>query len=411
MDERDRAESSRRNQSNGKKPQHRDPKEVTWKERISHFTWSWFECTMATGAMATLLAQQPFKFDGLLTIGKIFFILDLVLFVAFSTCITARFIMNPGTLGLSLHHPRESFFFGTFWVSIAFIIYSIELYAVPVCGPWLIRTLEILFWIYAGCAILVVVFQYHVIFDEECLPVAEAMPAWLLPAYPFLVLGPLAAVLEHSQPQDRGLPMMIGGITFQGLGWSISFIMYTIYFIRLINGEIPSEKERPAMYLAVGPAAYTSNMLVALGNDAPQVIPADYLSIGGSVPTGDVWKAAGVPAGIFLWFLGFWFFALTSVSVIYGWKKMEFSLVYWSFIFPQVGLTIAAIQIGNVLQSDGIKGVTSAMTILLVIGWLVVAAANIKGAWSRKVLWPEDEDVEDMHARPADEEFAKQRRD
>lgn len=106
-------------------------------------------------------------------------------------------------------------------VSIAFILYNTQLYGVPSCGPWLVRTLEILFWLYAGCALLVVVFQYHVIFDEEQLPVAEAMPVWLLPAYPFLVLGPLAAVLEYSQPPDRGLPIMIGGITFAGFGCTL----------------------------------------------------------------------------------------------------------------------------------------------------------------------------------------------
>ena len=70
---------------------------------------------MATGAMAVLLAFQPFTFDGLFTIGKMFFILDLVLFVAFTACIASRFIMSPGALELSLHHPRESFFFGGFW--------------------------------------------------------------------------------------------------------------------------------------------------------------------------------------------------------------------------------------------------------------------------------------------------------
>lgn len=296
-------------------------------------------------------------------------------------------------------------------VSIAFILYNTQLYGVPSCGPWLVPTLEILFWLYAGCVLLVVVFQYHVIFDEEQLPVAEAMPAWLLPAYPFLVLGPLAAVLEYSQPPDRGLPIMIGGITFAGFGWSIAFIMYTLYFTRLINSEIPPERERPGMFLAVGPAAYMSNTLVALGGDAPKILPPAYLGID-SVPAGDVWKAIGVPAGIFLWLLGFWFFALGSMSVIYGWKKMEFSLVCWSFIFPQVGLTIAAIQIGEVLESDGIRGVTSAMSILLVIGWFLVAAATVRGLWKRNVLWPGmDEDVDDIEARPADEEFAKKRRD
>ena len=82
-------------------------KHVSIKERLSHFTWSWFECTMSTGALATLLGQQHFTFDGLEAIGKIFFLLNVVLFISFCAMITFRFIMHPSALASSLHHPNE----------------------------------------------------------------------------------------------------------------------------------------------------------------------------------------------------------------------------------------------------------------------------------------------------------------
>lgn len=228
------------------------------RERLVHFTWAWFEVTMSTGAVATLLSQQPYTFRGLETIGKIFFILDLVLFVAFCGLIATRFALKPSALSHSLHHPHESFFFGTFWVSIALILYCVQQYGVPACGPWLVKALEVCFWTYAGFALLVVVFQYHVLFDTVNLPVKDAMPAWILPAYPFLVLGPLAAALEYNQPDGPALNILIGGIVFQGLGWTIAFFMYTLYFTRLINSKLPEEPKRPGMYVAVGPAGMCS---------------------------------------------------------------------------------------------------------------------------------------------------------
>ena len=227
---------------------------LTSMERLTHFTWSWFECTMSTGAMAALLSQQAYPFDGVLIIGKIFFILDLVLFALFSACITYRFVHDPRALRLSLHHPHESFFFGTFWVSIALILYNVQQYGTPSCGPWLVKTLEVCFWGYAGCAMLVAIFQYHVIFDEEKLPVHHAMPAWILPVYPFLILGPLGSTLLYSQPQEAALPIFIGSLMFQGLGWMFAFIIYTIYLTRLIGGEMPEGSKRPGMMVAVGPA-------------------------------------------------------------------------------------------------------------------------------------------------------------
>lgn len=67
-------------------------------------------------------------------------------------------------------------------------------------------------------------------------------------------------------------------------------------------------------------------------------------------------------------------------------------------------MTVAAIQIGNVLNSTGIKAVTSGMTILLVLTWLLVAAATIRGLIKKQILWPgKDEDEEDIEGREKDE--------
>ena len=65
-----------------------EERHVTIRERLSHFTWAWFEITMSTGALAILLTYQPFTFPGLQTIGKIVFILDLVLFLTFTGLIS-----------------------------------------------------------------------------------------------------------------------------------------------------------------------------------------------------------------------------------------------------------------------------------------------------------------------------------
>lgn len=216
---------------------------------------------MATGALAMLLSQQPNTFPGLITIGKILFVLTIVLFAVFAALIAFRFAMNPPAIKRSLHHPHESFYFGTFWVSIDFLLYNTQIYGVAGLGgaaapraQWLLRALEVCFWVYATCALLVVVFQYHVIFDEEQLPVQDAMPAWILPAYPFLVLGPLAAKLAGSQPADAAVPMIVAGLLFNGLGWMIAFLMYGLYVARLVAHELPAPPKRPGMFVAVGPA-------------------------------------------------------------------------------------------------------------------------------------------------------------
>lgn len=366
----------------------------TFRERISHFTWSNFAVTMSTGAIAVLLSQQPFTFRGLDVIGKIFFILDLVLFISFCILMTMRFIWNPWKLTKSLHHPNEALFFGSAWVSLALIFNCTYQYGVPSCGPWLLTALEVVFWLYAGCALLVAVFQYSTLFVAEKMPVSSAMPAWVFPVYPFLVIGSWAATMLPSLAQDASWPIFIGGILFQGLGWIVAMLMYSIYVVRLLSNELPPAPTRPGMFISVGPAGYTSAALVALGNQAPSVIPPGFLNLG-SFDTGAALKVIGVFSGIFIWLVAFWFFCLSLVAVITGARQMSFTLNWWAFIFPNVGLTLAAIQIANALESKPIQAVTSAMSILLVIAWFFVAINHILAISHKQVLWEgKDEDAD-----------------
>jgi tellurite resistance protein TehA-like permease len=127
-------------------------------------------------------------------------------------------------------------------------------YGVSSTGPWLVKALEVLFWSYGSVALLVVIFQYWVIFASERLPVEDAIPGWILPAYPFLVLGPLAAAICVDQRGGSKVNIWVGGVGFQGLGWILAFLLYTLYFTRLVSGKLPAESLRPGMYIAVGPA-------------------------------------------------------------------------------------------------------------------------------------------------------------
>jgi tellurite resistance protein TehA-like permease len=133
-------------------------------------------------------------------------------------------------------------------------------------------------------------------------------------------------------------------------------------------------------------------------------LPPDYLGFSGPIPVGYIWKAVGVSAALLLWLLAFWFCALSTVSVLFGIRQMRFNLTWWSFIFPNAGLTIAAIRIGNALGSAAIGYVCSAATIVIVIVWLAVAVVNVWAVWKRKILWSGmDEDVEDIEGHTAED--------
>jgi tellurite resistance protein TehA-like permease len=84
---------------------------------------------MSTGALATLIGQQPYNVIALGAVGWALAILNVALFIFFSGLITYRFSTARGRLLRSLHHPHESFFFGAYFVSIAMFLYCVDLYA------------------------------------------------------------------------------------------------------------------------------------------------------------------------------------------------------------------------------------------------------------------------------------------
>jgi len=368
------------------------PAEVGLRDRIVHFTWPWFACTMSTGALAVVLGNTPNKFTGLQTIGKVVFIFDLVLFAIFNLCMFARFLLVPRKLLGSLHHPVEGLFFGTYWVSVALILNCTYIYGNPSTGSWLTKALEITYWMYCAAAFLVGIIQYSLFFRLERLNVGDAVPAWIFPIYPLLVVGTLAGTILPAQPETPSWKIFIGAIFFQGLAWVVSFLLYGLYMQRLMTSSLPSPTTRPGMYVSVGPAGYTAAGLLSLANQAPSLVAENYFT-NTVVPDGEIVRIIGIMSGLFIILFAYWFFIITTIAVIVGSRRMSFSLNWWAFIFPNAGLTLATIQAGKVLHSEAINGVASALTILLVIMWFVVAAFCIRAVYLGQVLWPgKDED-------------------
>ena len=231
--------------------------------RMTHFTWAWFSTNMATGSMAVLLYQTPHKFRGLITIGKVVFLIDLVLFCAFSLMIAIRFTLRPKAFPKSLHDPVESFFFGTFWVSISLLLQNISQYGYPYCGPWLVKALEVCFWCYCAAILMVAIFQYYTLFVTENLQISSMVPAWILPIYPLLVAGPLAGGLLEHQPIIAGISIWVAGVTCQGSGWMVATFMYVLWTFRLLSYDLPAPSMRPGMYIAVGPTGRCSIIIRA----------------------------------------------------------------------------------------------------------------------------------------------------
>lgn len=137
---------------------------------------------------------------------------------------------------------------------VGLILSGAQTYGVPNCCLWLVSALRVLFWMYCGIVLLVAIFQYYVLFQEARLDISNAVPAWIFPIYPLLVVGTLASGMIGSQPPQAALNIWVGAVMLQGLAWTVALMMYAIYIQRLMTSALPHPSTRPGMYVSVGPA-------------------------------------------------------------------------------------------------------------------------------------------------------------
>ncbi len=170
------------------------------KERVRHFTWSWFTMTMATGGIANVLSTGgylrflvplytrlqalcslihivyavslvtssgctgsnmatipavPYRFNGIYEIGCTIFLLNIFLFIFNVSMIGTRFYLYPSTFKASFLHPTESLFIPAAVISFGTIMINIVQYGVgDRTGLWLEQTMVVMYWLYCALAML-----------------------------------------------------------------------------------------------------------------------------------------------------------------------------------------------------------------------------------------------------------------
>lgn len=257
---------------------------------------------MSTGGFALLISVQPHKFNKMLTLGTIVYLFDITLFVVLIAAITTRFILHPAALRRSFTYPSESLFFATFWLSLPTIIGGMNNYGGEHVGAWLPVVLRVLFWIYCACTTSVAIIQYWYLFAAKQMTVKSMAPSWVLPVFPCMLCGTLASLIASTQPYDQRMPIIVAGVTFQGLGILVSMLMYSILIARLMQHGLPPPNVRPGLFITVGPPSFTALALIGMSN----ALPEDYSYFADNPGALVAVKALAVFTAIFLWSLSFW---------------------------------------------------------------------------------------------------------
>ncbi|KAF1944063.1 hypothetical protein EJ02DRAFT_108101 [Clathrospora elynae] len=380
-------------------PGRKDPNQpyLTYGERLKHYTWANYTLTMATGGLATLIANQPHSFPGLITIGAVFYIFNILLFTAVTTTMIIRFTKFAGSFKESIAHEREGLFLGPFFLSIATIItgtqkYVIEAYDVDHPNrAWAVTSMAVAFWAYTFITFCLATFQYSYLFCAHTYKLTSFMPSWLLPIFPIMLAGTIASVIAKDQPVAARMPMLAAGLGCQGLGFTIAILMYAHYIGRLMQVGYPDREHRGAMFIGVGPPSFTCLALIGMAN----ALPDDFDLQGDGLVDAKLLRTMALVVALFLWVLAMWFFMITLVAVINSWA-VYFHLGWWAMVFPNTGFVLATISIGNALKDDTVLFVGNGLSIAVVTMWFFVFFKHVQAIYVADIIYPGlDEDIAD----------------
>jgi tellurite resistance protein TehA-like permease len=111
------------------------------------------------------------------------------------------------------------------YFSYIFQALTIRQYGLDNTGYWLVTVYRILFWTYFAITFIAAVGLYCMLFTNPLLKIQDMTPAWDLPIFPYMLSGTIAASGVAYQPKEYAMPMLVAGVTAQGLGMLVSMCM------------------------------------------------------------------------------------------------------------------------------------------------------------------------------------------
>lgn len=361
------------------------------RQRLHHFTWAWWTLIMSTGGLSLLAFAQPYQFPGLRQIGLVIYVTTIILFTIVLSCLTARFFLFSGDFKQSITHEREGFFFPTFFLTLATLITSTYRYAIPANDTNLNWGIQLAFYSYMVATILLAVGQYSYVFRKHNLEVRTMMPTWILPIFPIMLSGTIASVIADTQPDAVSTSIVYFGLAAQGLGISVSFLMYAHMVGRLMSFGLPSREHRPGLFMNVGPPSFTCLAFIGMANGLPETFDFDR----DGIVDVHIVRQIALLGGVFLWGLALWWWGIAFVAVLSS-RPKYFHLGWWASVFPNTGFTLATITLGKAIGSDFVLGFSVFMSVCLVLTYFFVLYHNIRAVIVQDILYPgRDEDVND----------------
>ncbi|PKI85239.1 Ssu1p [Malassezia vespertilionis] len=347
-----------------------------------HFSPSWFSATMGTGITATILYQMPYQFHGLRAIAYIVYVLNLVLFTLFMIISIVRYTKWPSVLRMMLMHPTQSMFTGTIVMSLSTLINMCALSFAEKWGNGMIVFTWVLWWINAVAAIFITVSLVVLKFTRHDHTLDLISGVLLLPVVPCVVASSTGALIAEVLPPAHARLTIVASYVLLGSGLGLGILIFALFFTRLTLFKVPPDALIVTIFLPLGMLGQGGFSLLRLADALYNVTKASGKGLESLEKFTSEYNMAmslavrgiSTPVALMIWGFALVWVLIAATSLLDLWmvSALEFNLGWWGLIFPIGTFTMCAVQLGTTLDSTAFHVIGMALSMLIVLLWLLV---------------------------------------
>ena len=187
------------------------------------------------------------------------------------------------------------------------------------------------------------------------------------------VIGALIVTGSANVSAQLAVPIVIVSYMLSGLGFFFAMLVLACYFAKLVNHGLPPPKLTPGLFILVGPPGQSASGMLLLGSAAKQHFGAYQEGTFLTGAAGEIADTVGVLLALLMLGLGiiFLMFAVYINIDVALRRQHEYSLVWWSTIFPVATVNTAWIALASDMDSSAFRVLAVIFVLILVLGFCV----------------------------------------
>ena len=362
-----------------------------FKRIVKNFGPEWGAAVMGTAALCItmqLSSEVARPFSPLLYIGLGFYLLAVVMFIAFFIPWTLRFFMYPEEIKKDLKNPIRGNFFPTIPISFILAGTGTNKLGPMLFGPSIAYHLSIVFFFLGTIGIFI--FGFLLIreqFLNENIHLEHANFSWFIPPVSHLIIPVLGVCSMDVHWADTGLAPVLFIISMIALGvGSLNFLFVgAAVWHRYIYHTIPQGRLAPTIMVGIAPTAIIVIFLIKF----VQAIEASHGTLFG-INLISIFSLVKITASI-LWGFSFWWLILVAILLFTHYVKIKnhpLEFGWWAYTFPLEAFTVATGLLAQCVAIHFLQGMLLILNTLAVIVWIIVVFGTIKWLESGAFLNP-----------------------